>query len=111
MGAIDVDHMTIYMDINIAYDQIKPERMEIFNFKESEGQKKFKMFTTNTNKFSECFVKKSFKRIRIRNGGSKFTNITMKNLINKRNFLLSKKNKKCKFCDWKYRDKSYVNSH
>ena len=119
------------MDIKIEYDKMKPERQEIFNYKESQGQEKFKMFTTNTNQFSNCFnqksslinqvekwrnvlisfIKRSFKKIRIRNGGSKFTNVILKNLINKRNFLLLKKNKKCKFCDLKSKDQSNENLH
>ena len=40
--AVDSDHMTIYMDLNIKYDKIKPERQEIYNLKESKGQQKFK---------------------------------------------------------------------
>ena len=57
--AIDSDNMTIYMDIKIEYDKMQPERQEIYNFKESQGQEKFKMSTTNTKEFSECFKKKS----------------------------------------------------
>ena len=53
--AIDSDHMTIYMDLNIKYDKLKPERQEIYNLKESEGQQNFRMLTTETDQFSKCF--------------------------------------------------------
>ena len=41
--------MTIYLDLNIEFDKMKPERQEIYNFKESEGQHKFKIATTLFN--------------------------------------------------------------
>ena len=40
--AINSDHMTIYLDLNIEFEKMKPERQEIYNFTESEGQQKFK---------------------------------------------------------------------
>ena len=51
--AIDSDHMTIYMDLNIEYNKLKPERQEMYNFKEIEGQQKFKLYTTETEEFSK----------------------------------------------------------
>ena len=118
--AIDSDHMTLYMDINIEYETIKPERQEIFNFKESEGQQIFKKLTTETKKYSECFdennsfldqvenwrsqlfydIKKSFKKIRIRNKIKKPINLNIKNLINKRNTLMSKRETFCNLKEW-----------
>ena len=53
--AVDSDHMTIYMDLNIKYDKLKSERQDIYNLKESEGQQKFRIFTTETDEFSKCF--------------------------------------------------------
>ena len=111
--AVDSDHMTIYLDLNIEFENMKPERQEIYNFKESEGQRKFKIATTETNDFSNCFnpisngapltdqvekwrsllslyIKKSFKKIRIRNNVKKQINGDIKNLINERNSILSR---------------------
>ena len=36
-------------------ESIKPERKEIFDFKNEDGQKFFKKLTSETNDFSKCF--------------------------------------------------------
>jgi hypothetical protein len=53
--AVESDHFTEYLDINLQLISEKPDRNEIFNFKDPESQLKFKYITTNTNKFSNCF--------------------------------------------------------
>ena len=53
--AVDSDHMTEYMDLNLRFNRIKPERKEMFNFMDKEEQEKFKTLTSKTNEFSECF--------------------------------------------------------
>ena len=47
----DTDHCTEYIDLNMEIVSHKPERREIFNFKEKEGQLKFKTITSE-KKFS-----------------------------------------------------------
>ena len=105
--AVDSDHMTEYMDVNLKFSKVRPERQEMFNFKDKEGLNKFKILTSETREFSECFnknaplttqvenwrkvlglkCKKSFKKIRIKSKGKKPVNKTVANLIDKRNKL------------------------
>ena len=54
----DTDHMTEYMDLDLKVETEKPERRELWNFKNKEAQKVFKDETTNTSEFSECFKSK-----------------------------------------------------
>ena len=56
--AADTDHMTEYMDLDLKVETEKPERRELWNFKNKEAQKVFKDETTNTSEFSECFKSK-----------------------------------------------------
>ena len=53
--ATDSDHFTQYMDLNLHFVSEKPERKEIFNFKDKKSQVIFKNITSNTNLFSKCF--------------------------------------------------------
>ena len=53
--AIDSDHHTQYMDLELEIESEKPERVEIYNFKKEEGQQKFKQLTSETSAFSDCF--------------------------------------------------------
>ena len=82
--ANDTDHATEYIDLEIV--TVKPKRQEVWNFKNKEAQKKFKVLTTETEEFSNCFknnlpilkqienwrnalnsnIKKAFKRVRIK---------------------------------------------
>ena len=84
--ATDSDHFTSYMDVDLKLDNQKPERLEIFKFKDIEGQSLFKKTTTNTTRFTSClktnqplvqqvenwqtilnqFIGRSFKKFRIR---------------------------------------------
>ena len=88
---------------------MKPERKEIYDFKNEEGHLRFKKVTSETDEFSKCFendsplieqiddwqnvlkssFKKSFRKIRIKK--KKFIPLKkdMLKLINERNGLLS----------------------
>ena len=110
--AVDSDHNTQFMDVNLEMIVEKPERIEIYNFKDDEGQANFKRLTTGTKEFTNCFnddlpfeeqiqhweqllnsyCRKSFKKIRVRRKNSKPVHKSMKSLISKRN-LLAKMNK------------------
>ena len=52
----DTDHATEILDVDMDILVEKPERREIFNFKDRESQEKFKIDTTNTNEFTSCFA-------------------------------------------------------
>ena len=49
------DHNCIILNCNFSIPDMKPERSEPFNFKNTDGQQLFSTATTNTNKFSNCF--------------------------------------------------------
>ena len=53
--AIDTDHATEYMDLDIKVETEKPERIEIYNFKDKDCQRKFRELTSETDLFSKCF--------------------------------------------------------
>ena len=57
--AVDSDHLTQIMDLDLKYVSEKPQRVEIFNFKEKEAQILFKKLTSETDVFSNCFLNKS----------------------------------------------------
>ena len=43
------------MDLNLEVVKEKPERLELFKFKVKESQDKFRVLTSETTKFTECF--------------------------------------------------------
>ena len=108
--AINSDHYTQYMDLQLEYKSEKPERLEIFDFKNKEAQEQFKILTTNTEEFTHCFesskpldkqfddwmqylklfIKKSFKKIRIKQRKKQYLNVAIAKLIDKRNNLVSR---------------------
>ena len=53
--AVDTDHNTQYMDVDIEIEVNKPERVEIYDFKDNVAQMKFKQLTTETQEFTRCF--------------------------------------------------------
>ena len=53
--AADSDHATEYLDLDLEVISEKPQRREIWNFKNKECQEKFKMQTSQTKDFSNCF--------------------------------------------------------
>ena len=109
--ACDSDHATEFMDVDLNIIAEKPERKEVFHFKDFESQKKFQMSTTETIEFSNCFnnnldvlkqvenwrkvlfahIRKSFKKIRIRKKNIKPLNKSISNLIDERNQMINQK--------------------
>ena len=103
--AIDSDHKTEYMDLDLKIKHEKPIRKEIFNFKDKKAQAELKKITSITQDFTNCFKKelpvdkqiemgrkvlkkyyfKAFKKIRIT--GGKLINKNIAKLINQRNEL------------------------
>ena len=89
--AVDTDHFTKYLDLDIKVEPEKPERVEIFNFRDEESKTKFLKSTSETEDFTNCFqtenpllnqienwqqvlqmyVSQSFEKIRIRKKNSK----------------------------------------
>ena len=53
--AVDSDHLTEYMDLNLKITHEKPAREELYNFKNKEAQIKFKNLTSETKDFTNCF--------------------------------------------------------
>ena len=113
--AVDSDHMTEYMDLNIKIENEKPVRHEIFNFKNKEAREKFKVLTTETKAFTSCFegfnedvltqitewrevlkkyCGKAFKKIRIKKRKIKPINAKIVELISKKNELSRKTDQK-----------------
>ena len=53
--AVDSDHFTEFMDLDLKIIKEKPAREEVFNFKNKECQTKFKILTSETKEFTNCF--------------------------------------------------------
>ena len=53
--AVDTDHMTMMLKMNLKTSSQKSQRIEIFDFKNKKGQQTFKQCTTQTNEFTDCF--------------------------------------------------------
>ena len=53
--AVDSDHATEYVDVDLKIVTEKPERKEILKFKDKDAQEKFKKYTSQTEEFSNCF--------------------------------------------------------
>ena len=107
--AHDTDHATQIMDVNLSFLTEKPERRELLNFNDSNGQDIFRNKTSNTSDFSECFkndlplakqienwrsvlqsyCKQSFKKIRINRNKMKKPEPKMSQLIDIRNALVA----------------------
>ena len=105
--AVISDHFTEYMDIDLKLISEKPERIELFNFKDEKSQNMFRKITSETNDFTDCFLgdapleiqienwrsalnthcKEAFKKIRIRKKKMKPINPIIAQLINERNLL------------------------
>ena len=109
--AVDTDHFTEFIDIEIETVNEKPMREEMFNFKDIKAQEVFKNITTNTEAFTNCFnddkpieaqienwrktlkyfCHKAFKKIRIKRKGPRPIDKRICDLINKRNALVKSK--------------------
>lgn len=53
--AIESDHNTEIIELELSYQRKKEERKELFNFKNKECQHAFFELTSETSKLSECF--------------------------------------------------------
>ena len=53
--AIDSDHFTLLLELSLLFNKSRPQREELFNFRNKECQNTFKEITTNSNKLSEVF--------------------------------------------------------
>ena len=53
--ATDSDHLTIIIDFNVKYKKQQKVREEQFNFKDLEGQEKFKNILNTENNLTRCF--------------------------------------------------------
>ena len=49
------DHNIVSLSCKFEVSQIKPQRIELYDFQNIEGQQQFKELTTSTNKLSKCF--------------------------------------------------------
>ena len=125
--AIESDHYTEYMDLNIEINKERPERQEMFNFKDKNSQKLFKTNTSETNQFTECLkeegpimekIKKwknilishcsaAFKKIRIKDRTLKPVSANLSELIDERNKL----SRSGCICDKAYNEKRSFNLH
>ena len=114
--ASDTDHATEILDVDLNIIKEKPERRELFNFKNIDAQKLFQISTSETDEFSKCFTnmlpvhkqverwrnvlqshfKKSFTKIRITNKNFvKPINQSISKLIDQRNSLIQKNENIC----------------
>ena len=110
--AIDTDHYTQFMDVDLKILAEKPVRHVVWNFKNKKSQEAFKKETSATRVFTDCFnneldlgkqienwkkvliasCNKSFKKIRItKNKKAKNISPEASELINIRNKLLNSK--------------------
>ena len=113
--AANSDHATQYIDIDLKVITEKPKRNEIWNFKCKDSQSNFKNSTSETDDFSACFnnnlpmikqienwrkvlklhINQSFKKIRVnKKKYDKPLPSVLSKLINERNKLLKKNNRK-----------------
>ena len=53
--AVDSDHFTQYMDLDLKFVAEKPKREEIYNFKNKDAQEKFQKLSSETKHFSNIF--------------------------------------------------------
>ena len=95
------------MDVNLEFSKKKTDRKEFFNFRDKEAQSSFKLITSKTKEFSECFINnktfinqveewrktlksyctKVFKKVIIRKDKSKPINRSISKSIDERNKL------------------------
>ena len=54
--AIDTDHSTITLKLNLNIVHEKPSKVELFNFRDKASQERFRLNTTETTDFSKCFM-------------------------------------------------------
>ena len=52
---VESDHNPVIMELKLSFSAIKPERIEVFQFKDKIAQAEFQKLTTDTNDFTDCF--------------------------------------------------------
>ena len=52
--AVDTDHMTMTLKMNLKISPQKSQRIEMFDFKNKKGQQTIKQCTTQTTEFTDC---------------------------------------------------------
>ena len=55
---VDTDHMTLILNLNLKVYPQKPQRVQILDFKNCDGQKLFTRRTSETTDFTDCFESK-----------------------------------------------------
>ena len=105
--ATDTDHHTQsqYIDLDLKFENARPQKVEIFDFKKKISQEKFKEITSKTTKFTDCFdnllplpiqiqnwhhhlsssCQEAFTKIRIKKKKQLIVNKEISNLIRKKN--------------------------
>ena len=56
-STVDSDHVTLMLKMNLNVLPHKPQRVEMLDFKYTEGKILFKKKTTETSEFTDCFKK------------------------------------------------------
>ena len=110
---IESDHNVETLEVDLVFNNVKQERIHIYDFKNRDAQMTFKGLTSNTNEFSKCFdnnlnfeeqttkwrnvledfFHKSFKKIRITNKTKKKKS-EIHDLMDRRSKLKKKENLK-----------------
>jgi hypothetical protein len=52
---IETDHNPLYLELKLEFSPAKPERIEIFQFKNKASQAEFFRITSKTDEFTRCF--------------------------------------------------------
>jgi hypothetical protein len=111
-NVVKADHHMLKIEINIMFHMKKDhERNEMFNLKDKVCQQQFKLFTTNTKRFTRCFETEeifdiqfkrwqrqlqkalyaNFRKIRIKNDDDKKKLSKIDTLINQKRNILKKR--------------------
>ena len=52
---VETDHNPLYLELKLEFSPAKPERIEIFQFKNKTSQAEFFRITSQTDEFTRCF--------------------------------------------------------
>ena len=130
--AINTDHFTQYMDVELEIEKVKPERILVYDIKKKINQEKFQKLTSETSEFTNCFQTNAplyaqienwrillksycnlaFPKIRIKKKSKIPVNNEISKLICRRNEIASKLRKnECLECYSTQKSKSNVEKH
>lgn len=124
----DSDHFTQYMDVELQIENTKPEKNEIYNFRNKESQKLFMQMTSKTTEFTKCFETnaplncqienwrkllksycyKAFPKIKLKKRRKIYVNQNISKLIVRKNLINSKI---CTKCDSKKISNDMIRKH